>query len=260
MSSHSALYTGQVHHRRFRPRAHRLTYRVFWMLVDLDEISALHNRLRLFSANRFNLVSFHERDHGAEPGKPLRPQIERHLASAGIDLDGGPIRLLCMPRILGYVFNPISVYFCHRRGGELAAMLYEVNNTFGERHSYLIPVAERAGRIIRQSCAKGFYVSPFMDMRMTYRFAVTEPRDSISVSVRNLDAQGPILSAWLSGQRRELSDSTLLRTLATHPLLTFKVVAGIHWEAVKLWLKGIGLRARPAAPASPVTVVRVDGA
>jgi len=135
----STLYVGSVMHRRLRPRRHRLRYRVFWMLLDLDEIERLPRVLRLFSHNRFNAVSFHDADHGDGSATPLRAQVERHLAAAGIALGGGAIRLLCMPRILGYGFNPLSVYFCYQRSGLLAAILYEVHNTFGERHSYLIP-------------------------------------------------------------------------------------------------------------------------
>ena len=122
-----------------------LRYGVFWLLLDLDEIDTLARRLRLFSRNRFNALSFHDRDHGEPGAGALRAQIERHLADAGIDIGGGAIRLLCMPRIFGYAFNPLSVHFCYRRDETLAAILYEVHNTFGERHSYLIPVEAGGG-------------------------------------------------------------------------------------------------------------------
>ena len=142
----SSVYFGTVLHQRLRPVRHELSYRVFSLLLDLDEIPALAARLRLFSHNRFNLFSFHDRDHGARRPGPSRLHIEGQLARAGIALDGGAIRLLCFPRVLGYVFNPLSIYFCHHRDGELRAILYEVKNTFGEQHGYLIPVSQRRRR------------------------------------------------------------------------------------------------------------------
>ncbi|OZA79561.1 MAG: hypothetical protein B7X77_02725, partial [Caulobacter sp. 39-67-4] len=156
----SCLYTGMVMHRRFKPRAHRLNYRVFWSLFDLDELPHLPARLRLFSVDAFNLFAFYTKDHGDGSTRPLRQQVESHLAAAGIDLDGGAILLLCMPRLIGFVFNPISVYYCHDRAGTLKAVLYEVHNTFGQRHSYLIPAEDVASDALEQRCLKAFYVSP----------------------------------------------------------------------------------------------------
>lgn len=254
MNFRSTLYAGAVMHRRLRPRPHRLRYRVFWMLLDLDEIDSLPRGLRLFSHNRFNAVSFYDADHGDGSGRPLRPQVERHLETAGIDLEGGSIRLLCMPRIFGYGFNPLSVFFCYRNDGSLAALLYEVHNTFNQRHSYLIPVAASAA-VIDQQCRKKFYVSPFMDMDLGYRFRVAVPGDRISVAISAADRDGPLLTAALNGRRRVLTDGTLFRLLLGYPLLTLKVIGAIHWHAARLWLKGARLRPRPAAPAMPVTHV-----
>jgi DUF1365 family protein len=259
MSLRSALYAGTVMHRRVRPRAHRLRYRVFWMLLDLDEIERLPHSLRLFSHNRCNAVSFFDKDHGDGSGRPLRAQVEDHLKAAGIAPDGGPIRLLCMPRVFGYGFNPLSVYFCYQRDGSLAAILYEVHNTFGERHSYLIPVDRASGSVIDQRCRKLFYVSPFMDMDMSYAFRVAVPEERISVAIRAADKAGLLLVAALSGERRSLTDMALLRVLAAYPLLTLKVVAAIHWHAVRLLLKGFRLRRRPSPPDLPVTVVSAEG-
>ncbi|HTK12724.1 MAG TPA: DUF1365 domain-containing protein [Xanthobacteraceae bacterium] len=251
----SCLYTGTVMHRRFKPRAHKLRYRVYWMLLDVDDVEAVSNRLKLFSCGRFNLFSFFASDYASGSGAPLRTQVERHLTEAGVDLDGGPIRLLTMPRVLGYAFNPISVYFCYRRAGPLAAILYEVNNTFGERHSYLIPVATPGASPVEQHCEKDFYVSPFLNMRMNYDFRVTDPGRTIAVTVHGSDQDGPIITASLAGEREPLTDGALLRTFLTHPLLTLKVVGAIHWEALKLWTKGVRLVDRPKAPEWPVTIV-----
>lgn len=250
----SCLYIGAVMHRRFKPRTHRLNYRVFWCLFDLDELPRLPARLRLFSLKGFNMFGFRTADHGDGSGRPLRTQVEAHLATAGIDLGGGAIRLLCMPRLLGFVFNPISVYYCYDRRSALKAMLYQVHNTFGQRHSYLIPVESKPGEPLEQRCLKAFYVSPFMDMDIAYRFRVLPPDERVALAIESSDALGPVLFASLAGERHRLTDAALLRAFLSFPLMTLKVVAGIHWEALKLWIKGMRMRPRPPAPSS-ITIV-----
>ncbi|PTM52771.1 DUF1365 domain-containing protein [Phreatobacter oligotrophus] len=251
----SALYVGRVMHRRTRPRPHALAYRVFWVLLDLDEIDALDARLRLFSRDRANVFSFRTADYGDRSGRPLRPQIEERLAAAGIDTSGGPIRLLTMPRILGYAFNPLSVFFCHRVDGSLAATIYEVHNTFGEIHSYLIP-AEGASRPIVQDSAKAFHVSPFLTRDMSYRFRLQPPGDDVAVHIAAKDSAGPMVYASLSGERRPLTDRNLLKLLVTHPLLTLRVTLAIHWHALLLVAKRIPLIRHPGPAAADVTVGR----
>jgi DUF1365 family protein len=253
----SALYTGSVVHQRFRPRRHRLQYRVFQLLLDVDELPALARRLRLLSHNRFNALSFYDRDHGHGGAASLRAYVEGELARAGLSIDGGRILLLSMPRVFGYVLNPLSVYYCHDRAGELRAMIYEVNNTFGQRHSYLIPVDGPARLPIRQACAKTFHVSPFMGMEMTYEFRLTEPGAAIATTVRGRDDEGNLLIfAAFTGTRRPLSDRTLLGVLLAFPFLTLAVIAAIHWEALKLLIKGLRLKPSPPDPEGPVTIVR----
>ncbi|ATE64841.1 DUF1365 domain-containing protein [Rhizorhabdus dicambivorans] len=245
----SAIYAGQVFHRRFRPRAHTLRYSMFQCLFDLDEIDRIGERCRLFSRNGWNLFSFHDRDYGDRSGEPLRPQIEALMRRTGQEPDGGPIRLLTMPRMLGHVFNPLSVWFCHRRDGSLATIIYEVTNTFKERHSYVIPVADgdRAAPLVHQACDKAFYVSPFMDIDMRYDFTVEPPMEKTRVVVAGADGAGPLIIAAFHGARREVSDGALAAAFLRHPLLTLKVVAGIHVEALWLFLKRIGIRRhRPA--------------
>jgi DUF1365 family protein len=193
--------------------------------------------MRLFAYNRFGLFSFFDSDHGAGDDG-LRAWTERLMAKAGVEPDGGPIRLLCYPRILGYVFNPLTVYFCHARSGALAALFYEVSNTHGERHTYVIPVDSPAADVVRQTCRKEFYVSPFIPMNGAYRFAVRPPGESVSISIENVDDNGVLLAAVFSGRRRPLTDATLLRAFFAYPLMTLKVTAGIHWEALRLILKG----------------------
>jgi len=249
----SALYVGHVMHHRMRPRLHRLRYRLFTLLLDLDEIDGLSARLRLFSRGAFNLVAFHDRDHGDGSHRPLRAQAEALLAQAGLP-HGGPIRILTMPRIAGFAFNPLTVWFCHDRTGTLSALIYEVNNTFGERHSYLLPVAPDAAGDVRQAATKRFHVSPFLPMAMTYRFRVQPPGAALAIAIAAEDADGPVLFAVHRAQRRDLTDAALIRALVTHPLLTIKVVVGIGWEALRLWLKRVPVHAHPGvAPATPVT-------
>ena len=248
----SGLYAGVVTHTRFRPRRHALAYRIFMLLIDLDELPALTARLKLFSLGRFNLVGFDPRRHGDGSSAPLKTQVEAHLAAAGLP-SGGPVRMLAMPRILGMGFNPLTVYFCHAADGRLSAILYEVNNTFGERHSYLIPAGD--GAVQRQACDKAFYVSPFMDMELAYRFRVRPPGDAVQVLVDVDDAEGHLLATGFAAERRELTDAALFRAWLTHPWMTLGVVAAIHWEALKIWLKGEKIRTRPAKPGWAVTVV-----
>jgi hypothetical protein len=174
-------------------------------------------------------------------GKPAE------LSTAGIDLEGGPIRLLAMPRLLGYVFNPISVYFCHRRDGALAALIYQVHNTFSERHSYLIAVAKPASGPVKQTCAKRFHVSPFLGMDMRYDFNVTPPSERVAVTVRGSDAGGDIIVATLSGAHAPLTDRQLA-FFVTYPL--DRQYAGIHWEALRLCSRPSRL-AHPAPPRKP---------
>lgn len=250
----SGLYVGTVMHRRVKPVRHRLSYTVFSLLIDLDELPRLDQELRLFARNRFGLLGFRDRDFGPGDGTPLKAWAAGHLARAGIEADG-PVRILCFPRVLGFVFNPLSVWFCHRRDGSLAAIIHEVSNTFGQRHSYLIPADPGPDGLVRQSCDKGFYVSPFMDMATTYHFRIRPPAGDLTLAIRQTDAAGPVLHAALTARRVELTDGALLRAWVRHPLMTLKVVAGIHWEALRLWRKGMTIRPRPDAPADPVTIV-----
>jgi DUF1365 family protein len=251
----SALYHGAVVHRRTRPKRHKLRYSVFNILFDLDELPALSRQLRFLSHNRFNLFSFYDHDHGDSGATlPLREQVEAILNRFGMDISGGPIRLLCMPRVLGYVFNPISVYFCHRPSGELAAILYEVSNTFGERHNYLIPTSGNTETVVAQAADKRFHVSPFLPLNLRYRFRIAPPAANACVSVHVHDEHGLLVAASFSAQRMELTNGALLKTFIMFPLLTLKVVAGIHWEALKLWLKGVKVWTKPEPPRERVTL------
>lgn len=265
MKSASALYVGSVMHQRLRPARHRLRYRMFSLLVDLDDLPALARRLRLFSLNRFNLFSLHERDFGdiaarAAPRGGLRDYVDRQLRDAGLP-GAAAVFLLTMPRILGYAFNPLSVYFCHGADGALQALIYEVNNTFGERHSYLIAVdaAEHHGERIVQRCAKKFRVSPFLAIDLRYVFRIEPPRPeraALSIGIAAHDDDGAILNARFDAERRRLDDAALARVFLSHPLLTLKVIAAIHWQALRLVLKRVRLEPKPASPTAPLTLVK----
>ncbi|WP_441236479.1 DUF1365 domain-containing protein [Bradyrhizobium sp. 930_D9_N1_4] len=255
----SCLYTGQVVHRRFAPRTHQLRYRVFWMLLDLSDIDNLSKRLRFFSRNRFNLTGFVDADHGDGSDVPLAAQAQALLRRAGCRTEQLTIKLLCMPRILGYGFNPLSVYFCAGPDGALEAIIYEVHNTFGERHSYVMPVREAAAEIIEQHCPKEFYVSPFLGMDMAYDFRVRPPAAQVEVSIHGKENDQTVITASLSGTRRELTDRALIETFASHPLLTLKVIAGIHWQALRMVLKGFRFHARKQAAQATAEVANHRG-
>lgn len=250
----AALYFGDVMHARLKPIEHRFCYRVMSLLIDLDRLEAADRQSRLFGVNRAALYSFNEADHGERDGSSLRIYAQRRAAERGIDLAGGRVLLLCYPRLLGYTFNPLSAYFCYRAGGELALIIYEVRNTFGDIHCYVLPI--RPGEIsaagVRQQQDKLFYVSPFIDMAMRYHFRVSPPGDNVKLRILETDREGPLLAATFSGRRRALTTAALLRSFFSLPLVTLKIVAA--WEALRLWLKGARLVPRPtAAPASADT-------
>jgi DUF1365 family protein len=234
-------------HRRLRPRRHRFRYRVFAMLLELDELEALGQSLSLFKHNAFGLFSFHDKDHGPTDSKEprdLNVWLDDLLAQNGIQAKGAR-RVLCYPRILGYVFNPLSVWFCDDEQGPLKAIIYEVHNTYEERHAYVLPVGEDTG-LIRHGCGKAFYVSPFLSRDCRYDFRIQPPDENVAIVIEEQEAGVPILTASFAGERRALTDRALARMLLRYPLMTLKVVAAIHFEAVRLMLKGV--RRHPHAP------------
>ncbi|MBI1260799.1 MAG: DUF1365 family protein [Rhizobiales bacterium] len=260
MTDNASLYFGHVFHRRLRPRKHELAYRVFYMLLDLDRLDETARASRLFGYNQARLFSFYDRDHGPGSDKPLRPWVVAQLARGGIEIGNGKISLLTFPRILGYVFVPLSIYYCHDEAGDLVAILYEVNNTFGDRHSYLIPVAAGAGSRIAHGCDKALYVSPFVEVKGRYHFKMVRPGDHLSVVIRESDAEGALITAAFTGDAKPFNDAQLARAFVSYPLMTLKVTAAIHWQALKLFIKGVKMVVRPAAPASPVSTVPLDRA
>ena len=243
----SCLYTGGVMHRRLDRIGYRFGYRVFSLLLDLEELPRL--RLRLFSHNRFNLFSLHDRDHGGRDGGPLRPWLESLLRKRGVELDGGRVLLLCFPRVLGYVFNPMSVWYCHHRDGSLRAIVCEVRNTFGEMHHYVLappgggPMDWRA----TYHAEKVFHVSPFLGPEAEYRFRFDAPGPSLRVKVDEWSGGRCIFEAAMRGVHAPLTDGGLLRVFWRIPLMPIKVMAAIHWQALKIWLRGASFHRMPPA-------------
>jgi hypothetical protein len=246
------LYPTRVMHRRLVPPFYRFVYRVFYLLIDVDRVGELHRQLRFFSHNRFNLLSLRDRDYGE--GLSLRAWTENQLRRAGIELEGGRIRLLTLPRVLGFAFNPVSLWYCEHRDGSLRAVIADVRNTFGERHCYLLASGGQPLPYEQQHDKdKCFHVSPFFGIEGRYRFALSEPAQQMRLAINETRDGVPILDAVMSGRRRALNDVAILRQVLTMPWMTLKVVAGIHWEALKLWLRGARFHTKPVPPMQELT-------
>ena len=237
MLKSSKIYVGKVIHRRFKPKNHYFKYRVFSLLIDLDDLNEIDNKIKLFSYNKFNIISFFDKDHGDRDGTSLKNWVKKKLENIGVDNKEIKIKLFCYPRILGYVFNPLSVFFIYDKNDKIISIFYEVKNTFGEQHTYIFKAEDN--ETLRNSCVKKFHVSPFIDMECNYKFRVNKPSDKISVIIDQSDNDGKLLFASQDGTAKEFSNKNLFVSYIFHPLMTFKVIVAIHYEAFKLWLKGI---------------------
>ena len=238
MIKNSFIYTGTVIHKRFKPKIHSFNYKVFSLLIDLSEIDLLHKTLRLFSYNKFNIISFFNKDHGPRDGSSLKNWVIDNLKKNNIESNEVEIKLLCYPRIFGYVFNPLSIFFVYDKNSDLIAVLYEVKNTFGEQHSYIFKT-KKEQNLIQHVCKKKFHVSPFIEMNCVYFFRLLKPGNKISVIIDVQDPDGKILYASQDGIKSELNNNNLFKSYLKHPLMTFKIIITIHFEAFKLWIKGI---------------------
>ena len=234
----SSIYNGSVIHKRFKPKKHFFKYKVFSLFLDLSELKELHNNLNFFSLNKFNLISFYEKDHGERDGSSLLDWVKNNLRSNSISTDNIKVKLLCYPRILGYVFNPLSIFFVYDNDENLISILYEVKNTFGEQHTYVFKI-EGENKLIQNNCSKKFHVSPFIEMDCNYFFRILNPGNKLSVIIDHYDQEGKILFASQDGVRSDLTNKNLMNSYLKHPLMTFKIISAIHFEAFKLWIKGI---------------------
>ncbi len=238
------LYRGAVMHMRLQPFAHRFRYGVTTALLDVDRLVETAAALRLFSVDRFNLVSFHRRDHGPRDGSALRPWVEARLAEAGRPAPAR-ILLLAMPRVFGYVFNPLSVFYCYDAAGRLESVVYEVKNTFGDQFPYVLAAEPGPDGAVRHDQPKEFFVSPFIGMDQTYRFTVRPPGERLSVRIKQADANGDYLIATQNGDAVPLTDAALARLALATPWTSVKVIVAIHWQALRLWLKGAKFLGHP---------------
>ncbi len=252
----SSLYLGSVVHKRLTPNQHAFSYRVFSLCLDVDEIEQLDRQLRLFSRDAWNVLSFWDRDLGNASGKTVGDKARALLADAGLQSCGHRIELVCYPRVLGYAFNPICVYFCHDEAGRLGAIIYEVSNTFRERRAYVIEAPHRASDTIAQACEKELYVSPFTSPAGSYSFHVRPPGEELVVGVAFRDAKRAVLKTHFRAKRIPLSDGAILRLLTGNPMMTLKVIGAIHLEAARLWIKGVPITQRFVSDGYASTVVR----
>ena len=238
MIKNSSIYIGTVIHKRFKPKVHSFNYKVFSLLIDLSEFDILDKNLKLFSYNRFNLISFFNKDHGPRDGSSLKNWVIENLKKNNLEFNDIQIKLLCYPRILGYVFNPLSVFYVFDKKQKLISVLYEVKNTFGEQHTYIFK-SDKDQNLVQHVCKKKFHVSPFIKMDCVYFFRLLKPGNKISVIIDQNDKDGKILYASQDGIKSELNNNTLIKAYIKHPLMTFKIILAIHFEAFKLWTKGI---------------------
>lgn len=239
MIKNSKIYIGKVIHKRFKPKEHYFKYNVFSLLIDLNELEEINKYIKFFSYNKFNIISFYDKDHGDRDGSSIKLWVKKNLRNIGIMTEDISIKLLCYPRIFGYVFNPLSTYFIYNKHSELISIFYEVKNTFGEQHTYIFKAQDE--KTVQNKCKKKFYVSPFIEMDCEYHFKTLNPREQLSVVINQNDKDGKLLFASQDGISKDFNNKNLILSYLTHPLMTFKIIGAIHYEAFKLWAKRIKL-------------------
>lgn len=244
----SCLYDGVVMHHRLRPLRNRFVYSVYMFYLDLEELDDLHQRLRFFSRNRFNLYSFRDADHMRITAGDLRANLVEYLRRNGVTDEVGRIMLLTNVRVLGYVFNPVSFYFCYDREGRPLCAVPEVGNTFGEQKAYFMGAETRTENGFRRQVQKMFYVSPFVDLDTSFDFHLRIPGERLQVQVDDIQDGDRFFLSALTGERKPLTDRALLYDFLRIPLVTVKVIWLIHWQAVKLWLRKLRFRRKAENP------------
>ena len=252
MFKNSKIYTGKVIHKRFKPKEHYFKYNVFSLLIDLNELEQINKDIKFFSYNKFNIISFYDKDHGDRDGSSIKLWVKKNLRNIGIMTEDISIKLLCYPRIFGYVFNPLSTYFIYNKHSELISIFYEVKNTFGEQHTYIFKAQDE--KTVQNKCKKKFYVSPFIEMDCEYHFKTLNPREQLSVVINQNDKDGKLLFASQDGISKDLNNKNLTLSYLTHPLMTFKIIVAIHYEAFKLWVKRTKLIAKKIKLKNNITI------
>ena len=252
MIKNSLIYNGKVIHKRFKPKEHYFKYNVFSLLIDLNELEEINKYINFFSYNKFNIISFYDKDHGDRDGSSIKLWVKKNLRNIGIMTEDISIKLLCYPRIFGYVFNPLSTYFIYNKHSELISIFYEVKNTFGEQHTYIFKAQDE--KTVQNKCKKKFYVSPFIEMDCEYHFKTLNPREQLSVVINQNDKDGKLLFASQDGISKDFNNKNLILSYLTHPLMTFKIIGAIHYEAFKLWAKRIKLIAKKIKLKNNITI------
>ena len=252
MIKNSKIYIGKVIHKRFKPKEHYFKYNVFSLLIDLNELEEINKYIKFFSYNKFNIISFYDKDHGDRDGSSIKLWVKKNLRNIGIITEDICIKLLCYPRIFGYVFNPLSTYFIYNKNSELISIFYEVKNTFGEQHTYIFKAQDE--KTVQNKCKKKFYVSPFIEMDCEYHFKTLNPREQLSVVINQNDKDGKLLFASQDGISKDFNNKNLILSYLTHPLMTFKIIGAIHYEAFKLWAKRIKLIAKKIKLKNNITI------
>jgi DUF1365 family protein len=261
MAMESALYLGKLRHRRFEPRDHEFEYPVYMAFLDIDRLPELMSGSRFSSYNRWNWTGYDERDHFGDPGEPLRKRLEEDASRQGVTLPDGQIFLLTHLRYFGYVFNPVSFFYCYDRSGRLEMMLGEVNNTFGETHNYWLTSSNKEANASakRYRTVKRMHVSPFQAMELEYDWIFAPPGERLVAHINTLKDGRANFDTTLQLERRPWDAKHLVRALAAYPFMTLRVIAGIHWEALRLWAKGVPVHTHPAKLERARTVEAAKG-
>ena len=240
MALTTTIYEGPIVHKRYHQKKHKFKYNVFNLLLNIDDLSGLNNKYKLFSYNRFNLFSFHDKDHGKKDGTSIKDWILEILVNCDIKISKDELKVfcLCYPRILGYVFNPISVWSVYDKKNILRLLIYEVRNTFGEDHSYVVKINNENDKL-NHNRKKRFHVSPFIDLNASYNFSTNINNEKAIITIKESNNDNPILLASFNGKSKKFNDWNLLLLFFKYPLMTLKVIYGIHIQALFLWIKRV---------------------
>jgi len=252
----SSIYECRIMHQRSSPREHRFAYNVFLFALDLDEIDEIASRVVLFSHNRWNATTFRDDDHLPGPFPQLRLNVENLIRKHGVSQKPSRILLITSARILGYIFNPVSYYLCYDEAGKPLCAIAEISNTYGEMKPFFISGDAFTSGSFRARMTKHFYISPFLDLSDELEFTIEPPGDRLRIATDTWRGDERILAAGIRGVRRPLTTGSLAKALLKFPLVTLQIITAIHWEAFRLWLKGVPHHAKNERPADQRDIVK----